>query len=109
LVAVTLGIAAPVFAEGGSSSQNGPLRKLGRGVANLGTCPAELIRTPELVARRDGYIAAMSVGLLQGAWRAILRGTAGVFEIATFYLEIPEGFRPLVTPEFVWEHGDWIE
>ena len=88
---------------------DGALRKLGRGVANVASCPAELIRIPTLVGRQDGYLAAMSVGLLQGAWHMIQRGTVGLFEVATFYAEIPKGFRPLFTPEFVWAHGDWSE
>ena len=108
-IAVVLGTAAPVLAEGTASS-NGPLRKLGRGLANVATCPFELIRTPELVGRQDGYFAAMSVGFVEGAWRTILRATVGVFEVATFYAEIPKNnYQPILKPEFVWAHGNWAE
>jgi putative exosortase-associated protein (TIGR04073 family) len=77
------------------------LRKLGRGVANVVTCPVELLRTSEQVGRRDGYLAALTVGLLQGTWRTVLRGAVGLFEVATFYKETPNNFTPLIRPEFV--------
>lgn len=83
-----------------STQVDGALRKLGRGIANVVTCPVELLRTPERVGQRDGYLAAMTVGVLQGAWRTLLRGTVGIFEVATFYLDSPNHFEPLITPEF---------
>ena len=92
-----------------SSYTDGMLRKLGRGIANVATCPAELVRTPTLVGQREGYLAGMTVGIVQGAWRTVLRGVTGVFEIATFYAEIPKGFRPLMMPEFVHADGNWVE
>jgi len=108
--ALTLTLATPALAQEGSPSRaDAVLRKLGRGLMNIGSCPAELIRVPMLVDRESGHLAAMSVGVLQGAWRTIVRGAAGVFEVATFYAEIPPGYKPLVHPEFVWAHGDWAE
>ena len=113
LPVLSLALAGPAWArmteEQGSSQVNGALRKLGRGIANIVTCPAELLRTPDRVGRQDGYIAAVTVGVLQGAARTIFRGTAGIFEVATFFLEIPKGYRPLIEPEFVWAHGDWAD
>ena len=107
---IVTGMAAPVFASCGTSTYpDNALRKLGRGIANIVTCPLELIRTPELVGRKDGYVAALSVGIAQGAWRTVVRGVAGVWDVVTFYAAIPEGFKPLVTPEFVYAHGDWAE
>jgi len=88
---------------------NGSLRKLGRGVANVIACPAELLRVPTIVGRRDGTLASLTVGLLQGAWQGIVRGATGAFEILTFYAAIPNGFGPIVQPEFVWQQGDWAE
>ncbi len=106
--AVMIGIGGmpTVFAAEG---QSGPLRKLGRGVANIVTGPLELIRTPEMVGRRDGYYAALSVGLLEGVWRSFLRVAVGVFEVGTFFSGIPGDFEPAMRPEFVWAHGNWAE
>ena len=110
-VCIVAGAAAPAFASDGASTNyaDNALRKLGRGIANIVTCPAELVRTPELVGRKDGYLAALSTGLMQGAWRTLLRAGAGVVEVGTFYSGFPNGFKPLLTPEFVYAHGDWAE
>ena len=107
---LVLGMAAPLWAEEIATPRaNAALRKLGRGIANIATCPFELLRTPALVGQQEGYIAASSVGILQGAWRTILRGVVGVFEVGTFYAEIPKDYGPLMKPEFVWAHGNWAE
>lgn len=95
--------------ERAPSRTEGSLRKLGRGIANVATCPAELARTPELVTHREGTLAGLTVGVAQGAWRALQRGAVGILEIATFYLEIPRGFQPIMRPEFVWAHGGWAD
>jgi len=92
---------------GGPSYVSGSLGKLGRGIANIATCPIELPRTIEKVSLKDGYVAGATVGILQGVWRTVLRGVVGVFEVVTFPAEIPEGFKPLITPEFAFGHDVW--
>ena len=106
-----VGVAAPVWADEGSPSyMQGALRKLGRGAINVVSCPFELIRTPELVGRKDGYPAVLTVGILQGAWNGIVRGVVGATEVVTFFVEFPkQDFAPIVQPEFVYAHGDWTE
>lgn len=107
---MAVGSAALVGAQQAeSSSLEGSSRKLGRGISNAITFPLELVRTPTLVGRREGYLAALSVGMVQGTVRTVLRGLTGLFELATFYAEIPKNFEPLMKPEFVWHHGDWVE
>ena len=105
---VLAGLATPVSADEGQASYiDGSLRKLGRGVTNIVTSPLELIRTPQAESYHHGYLEALSVGLLHGAWRTIQRGVVGAFEVLTFCVEIPKGFEPLMTPEFVFADGDW--
>lgn len=110
---VVLGLVAPaarVDALSAPPRQELILRKLGRGLANIVTCPAELIRVPLLVGRTDGSVASLSVGVVKGIWRTVLRGGAGVIETATFFVGIPNAdFRPLITPEFVYAHGSFSE
>lgn len=86
----------------------GSTRKLGRGVCNLVTAPLELIRTPHLVAQQEGEVAGATVGMIQGVGALIIRELAGAIEVATFFLPFPNGFEPLVQPEFVYAHGDWV-
>ena len=107
---VLWGIASPSWAAYQESAvEQGRIRKLGRGLANIATCPAELIRTPELISRREGALVGMTVGVVRGAWRTLIRGAAGVYEVLTFYSDAPNGFKPFIDPEFVWEHGHWVE
>jgi putative exosortase-associated protein (TIGR04073 family) len=106
-LALLLGAAAAAAEEGTSRKTEGSLRKLGRGLANIVTCPAELFETPQRVAAREGWLAGGTVGVLQGAWRTLLRGLIGVFEVGTFYAEIPEGYGPLIRPEFAFGHETW--
>ena len=98
--ALLVGMAAPAWAnEGSPSYMQGALRKLGRGAANVVSFPLELIRTPELVGQKDGYPAALSVGLLQGVWNGIVRGVSGVTDIVTCFVEFPkQDFAPIVQP-----------
>jgi len=105
------GTSVPVWSaeEASPSYPEGVLRKLGRGVANIITCPFELIRTPELVGRTEGNIAALTKGIAVGAWRTVVRGVVGVVETVTFFVEIPKDFQPILQPEFVYSHGDWVE
>lgn len=88
---------------------NGILTKFGRGVSNIVTSPLELLRTPALVGRRQGNLAGMTVGVAQGAWRTLERAAVGVFEVATFFAEVPDNFEPIMKPEFVYTEGDWVE
>ena len=116
-VLVVMGMTSPALANiPGSSDEtrdhsyaNGIMTKLGRGIANVLTCPLELIRTPTLVGRQQGNVAALSVGLAQGAWRTVQRGAIGLFEVVTFFAEVPDNFEPIMTPEFVHAHGDWAQ
>ena len=110
VVMLMVGCAAPVWAgENTSAHIDGMLTKLGRGIADIATSPLELIRTPAITAHRDGYLAGASIGLAHGVWRTIQRAVVGVFEVVTFYAEIPPGFQPIMKPEFVWADGNWLE
>ena len=88
---------------------DGAMRKLGRGVANVITSPGEIVRMVEIAGQKDGYLAGISVGMVQGVWRTLLRGAVGLFETATFYAEIPPHFEPMIYPEFVFAHGSWAQ
>ena len=104
------GLASPAWAdEPSGSSKSHMLRKLGRGIANVATCPLELIRTPTLVGREDGVCAQLTVGIVQGVVRTIARGMAGAYEIFSFYAPAPNHYGPIMKPEFVWAHGNWTE
>ena len=108
-LAVLVCLAAPARAEDSDTPFRQPLRKLGRGVANMLTAPLEIIRTHALVSDREGGLAGTTVGLAQGLSRAVFREAAGVIDVLTFYMGAPNHYAPLITPEFVFAHGDWAE
>lgn len=91
------------------SYARGATKKLGRGVANVITSPLELIRMPTLVARQDGGLAGLTVGVARGAWAGAERALAGAVEIVTFPVPFPRGWDSLVRPEFIYAHGEWAE
>lgn len=101
----------PATENGGTMSYGDGVRtKLGRGIANVFTAPLELIRTPEMVGRRTGSLAAsVTTGVVQGVWQTLVREVVGIYEVLTFYAEAPKGFPPLVKPEYVWKDGNWAE
>jgi len=86
---------------------DGMTRKLGRGLANVLTAPLELIRVPSLTSQRESGFSALTVGILQGIRAAGIREAAGVIEVVTFFTPRPNGFLPLVKPEFVYASGTW--
>lgn len=107
-VAVLLIAVKAEAGEGVSGYADGSTRKLGRGVCNVVTAPLELIRTPYLVTQQDGSMAGATIGLIQGFGAVVSRELAGVVEMVTFFLPFPNGFNPLVKPEFIYAHGDWV-
>ena len=93
-------LAAPTCAY--AWGEQGPVRKLCRGVANLATgwldFPAEIAKTTE----RSGSMAAVSVGLGRGLFFGIGRTLVGGFETVTFLFPSGSyGYGPMVRPEFV--------
>lgn len=102
----------PLLAEantpGAKYYLDGSARKLGRGAANFFTSPLELIREPYLVGQRDGGFASLTVGIARGVVSGVIRAGAGAIEVLTFYMSYPNtDYKPLVEPEFVFQHSDW--
>ena len=82
--------------------RDGPVRKLGRGMANVLTGVVELPLQMERTTRTEGPLAGATVGTLRGAGMAIGRTLAGGFEILTFPLPNPRGsYTPVMQPEYL--------
>ena len=81
-------------------------RKLGRGVANVALSPVEL---PKNVA--DAYYKhhtlseSVIFGIPKGIADMVIRCAAGVYDIVTFPFPIPEDYRPVLMPEYIWENS----
>ena len=53
----------------------------------------------------DNPLSGFTVGLAKGVGMTIVRTGAGVYETVTFPFPIPEGYTPVIEPEFVFDKG----
>ena len=78
-----------------------PFTKLGRGVANTLTGWVELPKNIYNTSVEDNAFTGMTLGLAKGAGMTLVRTGAGIYEIATFPFPLPENYRPILEPEYV--------
>jgi len=84
------------------------MKKLGRGICNILTCPLEIFRQSSDVANDDGPFAGATYGLLKGLGMTVVRLAAGVYEVATFPIAVPKDYKPILTdPEFLFDDKNW--
>jgi len=79
----------------------GPLKKLGRGVSNILTCPFEIPNRIYRAYKGSGFFAAITRGPIEGCVMMGYRGLAGLDETVTFYKPTSGGYEPIISdPEF---------
>ena len=78
-------------------------KKLYRGLANVVTGWVELPKNIYDTSVEDNVLSGLTVGLAKGVGMTIVRTGAGVYETATFPFPIPEGYCPVLEPEFVFK------
>lgn len=79
--------------------------KLSRGIVNLVTGWLEIPKQISNVWQESGAAPGLTLGFLKGFGFAVGRTAVGAYEIVTFPAPLPEGYRPIVSPEFVF--SDW--
>lgn len=80
---------------------NDAFTKLGRGVANALTGWVELPKNIYSVSVEENAFAGVTLGLAKGAGMTIVRTGAGIYEIATFPFPLPQDYKPILEPEYV--------
>ena len=75
--------------------------KLGRGVANTLTGWVELPKNVYDTSVEDNAFSGMTLGLAKGAGMTLVRTASGIFELATFPFPLPEDYKPILEPEYV--------
>ena len=101
ITAFLTAFAAPAFCDTA-------VKKLGRGVCNMVTFPWEIVEQVKRTNVSDGPFAAYTYGILKGVLMSCARGLVGVYETGTFFLPLPEDYKPILTdPEFVFEDMNW--
>lgn len=86
----------------------GPLRKLGRGVSNLITCPLEIYNRMAKTNKDIGPSMEWIVyGFISGFVMMGYRATVGAWEVISFPIPVPEKYEPILTdPEFFFGSGN---
>ena len=82
------------------------LRKLGRGTSNVVTSAFEIPKSIQEMFYEEGVMAAATYGVLDGIYKFVLRTVVGVYEVATFPIPFPDGYAPIVEPEFLFSPDD---
>ena len=75
--------------------------KLGRGVANTLTGWVELPKNVYSTSVESNVLSGLTLGLAKGAGMTIVRMGSGIYEIATFPFPLPEDYKPILEPEYV--------
>lgn len=95
-------IPAPAWALGSEiDTLRGIGVKLVRGVVNAATGWVEIPKQISLIWQESGPGPGSTWGLLKGVGFAVARTAVGAYEIVTFPAPIPEGYLPILEPEYV--------
>ena len=81
------------------SGQNA-LRKLGRGVANILFGIVEVPNQITKTTSEHGGAGGVTYGVGKGLLRWFGRELTGAYEVATFPIPFPRGYKPVMKPEF---------
>jgi putative exosortase-associated protein (TIGR04073 family) len=81
-------------------------RKAGRGFAAVTTGFLELPGNIAKETRRAGAVSGMTLGFAKGLGGLVVRHLVGAYEIVTAPFAVPEGYRPILRPEYPWGYFD---
>jgi len=82
------------------------LNKLGRGLTNITTGVLELPFAIDTEINETGVYKGIPFGIIKGLVRSTVRVGAGVYEVISFPIEVPEDYAPILEPEFVFVKED---
>lgn len=81
-------------------------RKFGRGLAALTTGFLEIPGNVVKTSRERGYGWGFTLGLVTGIGKIIPRVVVGAYELVSAPFPLPEGYKPIIPPEFPWDYFD---
>jgi len=107
---VALGSMAYADIQAPPMSQQGPTRKLGRGISNVLFFYTELPATLKEVNYKEGNSAAWGYGFVKGVSRSFYRFGAGMYEIFTFPCPTyKRSYRPPYPANMPWKIDNFSE
>ncbi len=104
--------AASAFADIQDPPMNdqGPTRKLARGIANLAFGSAEIFDTVCKINDREGNAEAATYGVIRGVGKTLLRIRYGVYDVLTFpFPTTRSSYRAPYKSDVPWIHGGMSE
>ena len=105
-------LAASAFADIQDPPMNeqGPTRKLGRGLANITFGSTEFFDTICKINDREGNAEAAGYGVVKGIGRTLLRLRYGVYDVLTFpFPTTQSSYRAPYKSDVPWIHGGMSE
>ena len=91
-------------------ADQGPTRKLGRGLSNVAFGITELVETPCLVDAQEGNSAAWGYGIVKGTGRTLVRISTGLVDVLTFPFPTYKGsYRTCLPDKIPWIYGGYEE
>jgi putative exosortase-associated protein (TIGR04073 family) len=103
LVLCIAAVALPAFAQEGSVIEKMG-KKLGRGIVNIATGWVELPKNIyDTSVDTNNPLMGITYGTLKGLGMTVVRTGAGAFDTVTFLFPVPQDYKPILEPEFVFE------
>lgn len=101
-VALALSSAYAEAAVAEKMNSNKAFTKLSRGMTNVATSPGELInQMPVAMEQSPDYLTGFIMSAWRGTGYALLRASAGIYDIATFPFPGPTDYKPVMKPETI--------
>jgi putative exosortase-associated protein (TIGR04073 family) len=105
-----LSLAALADIQDPPMNDQGPTRKLGRGIANIAFGVTEITASACELNEREGNSAAFSYGVIKGTGRFLARLGFGVYEVFTFPFPTYHGsYMAPYKSNVPWIHGGYEE
>lgn len=99
----TIFFAMILMAQSSDCFAQDPFSKLGRGVANTLTGWVEIPKNVYATSVESNALSGATLGLAKGAGMSIVRTGAGIFELVTFPFAVPQNYKPILEPEYVFD------
>jgi putative exosortase-associated protein (TIGR04073 family) len=114
LLASVIGLLTASFAladiQQPPAADQGPTRKLGRGLGNIAFGSTEIINSMTEVNYADGNSAAWSYGLVRGVGRTLARLGYGIYEVLLFPFPTQKGgYYPPYRSDIPWIKSGYQE
>ncbi len=100
-IAAILALLAPVAAQ---AVEYTAARKAGRGLAGMTLGVLEVPGNIVKETRENGAAQGWTLGFAMGLGKIVVRTLVGVFELLTSPFPLPEGYKPILEPEFPWDY-----